>query len=332
VRDSVHRGIDRIENRAEHLKDNVKVAVHRGTERVEEYAGAVEHYVAVNAAKLRNDIAPYVPAISYTTAGFFGALPLSYYFNSLSIKRVAGLGDFTFPTHTISVSLLRFIVDLIRLAAQTPVVASYFYNQPNLGLAVKWGLYLALQPISYAMNTVTVKMLSYKTPMSATEVYQQTLGNEGYGGLMHGIFSQITREVVVKPLVFAGAASLFYKLRWDDTIGAIPATVAIHAITAFLTYPFVSNKRRQQMKTHRGVCTVGQMITNEYEEFTSSLRTDVSSLWTGFGWHFLSLVPSFLLMGSAEALAKRFVDHYYTLPTEHQYLWPRILYRVWTLL
>jgi len=333
VRDSLNRGIDKIENRAEHLKDNVSVAVHRGAQKVEQYATAVDHYVTVQAAKLRNDISPLLPVISYSSVGFLVGLPFSYYANCLSIKRVAAINDYQFPTHTIPVSLLRFIIDLIRLTAQSPMVNSYFSHQPNLGMAVKWGVNLALQPFSYAMNTVAVKMLAYKTPRSATEVYQQTLGMEGYGGLMHGIFSQITREIILKPLIFAGASTLFYQtLKWDESVGRVPAAVAVHAITAFLTYPFVVNKRRQQMKTHKGVCTIGQMITNEYEEFTSAMKTDVTSLWTGFGWHFLSLVPSFLLMGSAEAVAKRIVDYYYTLPTEQQYLWPRILYKVWALL
>jgi len=326
ARDSLHRGIDKVEYEAEHIKDNVAVAVHKGVT-------VADHIITVQAQKLRNEISPYLPTISYSGIGFVASLPLSYYFNCLSIRKVVGNGDLSFPTNTISVALLRFLIDLVRITAQSPVLNTYYFHQPNVGNAVKWGIYLALQPISYALNTITVKMLSVKTPVTGNEIYQQTIGNEGYGGLMHGIFSQILKEVVLKPLVFTGLTALMFQtLKWDVPMGKFPASVAVHALTALITYPLVVNKRRQQQKTHKGVCTVGQMITNEYEEFTFALKNDPTSLWTGFGYHLLSLVPSLALMGAAETVAKTFVDHYYTLPSEHQYLWPRILYRVWSLL
>src|SRR5690349_8766989 len=118
LRGAVRRGADVVESRAEHLKDNVSGALHRGAHKVEEYTTAMDHYILAQATRLRNDIAPLLPYISYTGLGFVAGLPVSFYFNSLSIKRVVGIQDYGFPTNVVPVSLLRFIIDLIRATAQ----------------------------------------------------------------------------------------------------------------------------------------------------------------------------------------------------------------------
>lgn len=333
VEAGIHKGVDKVERGLARVGEDASSALHRGVQRVDQYTTALDNYILAQATRLRNDISPLLPTISTTGLIFAGSLPLSFYFNSLSIKRVVGVQDYGFPTNLVPISLLRFIIDSVRVAAASPMLNAYFYTNPRLGLGIRWAVYTLLQPISFACNTIAVKMLSNKTPVTANEVYQSTLGREGYGGLMHGIFSQITREVILRPLIFAGATSLILKtLKWDDTLGRIPATVVIHAITAFLTYPLVYNKRKMQQKTHTGVDSAVDMIRNEWEQLRSTAATDVTQLWTGFGHHFLSILPSLALMGAAETMALRFIDHYYTIPAENQYLWPRILYRVWTLL
>lgn len=222
VESGMRRGVDKMERGIARVQDNASSALHRGVEKVENYTAALDNYILAQATRLRNDIAPLLPTISYTGAAFGASLPLSFYFNSLSIKRVVGVQDYAFPTNVVPISLLRFLIDTIRVAAavsvtsrchfvscrvvlchvmscrimscharhntwalsfgtdfvfflffslsQSPMLNAYFYTNPRLGMGIRWAVYTLLQPLSFACNTIAVKMLSQTAPVTANEV------------------------------------------------------------------------------------------------------------------------------------------------------------------